>query len=305
MIRRPPRSTLFPYTTLFRSLLPARENLGHVRALEHPVHEIDVIGERVHDRGRAGVALEHGERLRARVVDARACADDPADSPLHHLLLGDQVALLVAPAVADAQVRFALFRLRDDAVGFGERERDRLLHEHRLPALERLHDRTHVLAFARRHDHRVHLRTRDGGEVVAGIELRADSLREIARARRIGVRDRDEIDGRMPGGKPRAQAPDAPRADHGDPELLAFDHSRYSALMPASRASRAFFSNSPRMCSLNSSGELLAFSSTPRSMKRLVSSASLTAFATACCRRTRMSRGVPAGATRPLKVMSS
>src|SRR3712207_7701647 len=25
MIRRPPRSTLFPYTTLFRSLLPARE----------------------------------------------------------------------------------------------------------------------------------------------------------------------------------------------------------------------------------------------------------------------------------------
>src|SRR5436309_14606833 len=35
--------------------------------------------------------------------------------------------------------------------------------------------------------------------------------------------------------------------------------------------------------------------------ERLVSSASLTAFATARCRRTRMSRGVPAGATRPLK----
>src|SRR5260370_29642057 len=27
MIRRPPRSTLFPYTTLFRSLLPARAEL--------------------------------------------------------------------------------------------------------------------------------------------------------------------------------------------------------------------------------------------------------------------------------------
>src|SRR3989442_9751894 len=66
MIRRPPRSTLFPYTTLFRSLLPARENLGHVRALEHPVHEVDVIGEGVHHRGRAGVALEHRERLRDR-----------------------------------------------------------------------------------------------------------------------------------------------------------------------------------------------------------------------------------------------
>src|ERR1041385_9356833 len=28
MIRRPPRSTLFPYTTLFRSQLPRREGLG-------------------------------------------------------------------------------------------------------------------------------------------------------------------------------------------------------------------------------------------------------------------------------------
>src|SRR5256885_10883355 len=28
MIRRPPRSTLFPYTTLFRSVIPARPNLG-------------------------------------------------------------------------------------------------------------------------------------------------------------------------------------------------------------------------------------------------------------------------------------
>src|SRR2546429_5635457 len=28
MIRRPPRSTLFPYTTLFRSLLLARRSLG-------------------------------------------------------------------------------------------------------------------------------------------------------------------------------------------------------------------------------------------------------------------------------------
>src|SRR5690348_18508337 len=34
MIRRPPRSTLFPYTTLFRSLLPRVE---HVVVGEHPV----------------------------------------------------------------------------------------------------------------------------------------------------------------------------------------------------------------------------------------------------------------------------
>src|SRR2546426_8673775 len=35
MIRRPPRSTLFPYTTLFRSLLGAREP-GVVRRAEAP-----------------------------------------------------------------------------------------------------------------------------------------------------------------------------------------------------------------------------------------------------------------------------
>src|SRR2546425_2753662 len=29
MIRRPPRSTLFPYTTLFRSALPRRAGLAH------------------------------------------------------------------------------------------------------------------------------------------------------------------------------------------------------------------------------------------------------------------------------------
>src|SRR5690349_24045999 len=35
MIRRPPRSTLFPYTTLFRSLLRARpQRLKHPAALE-------------------------------------------------------------------------------------------------------------------------------------------------------------------------------------------------------------------------------------------------------------------------------
>src|SRR5436190_18665689 len=34
MIRRPPRSTLFPYTTLFRSVIPRNERPGKVRS--HP-----------------------------------------------------------------------------------------------------------------------------------------------------------------------------------------------------------------------------------------------------------------------------
>src|SRR3989442_7551467 len=37
MIRRPPRSTLFPYTTLFRSVRP-RFDAGHDRGLPHREH---------------------------------------------------------------------------------------------------------------------------------------------------------------------------------------------------------------------------------------------------------------------------
>src|SRR3712207_6927935 len=54
MIRRPPRSTLFPYTTLFRSLvlgLPADDDLPA------PLLEVD-------DRGRRRLALPVGEDRR-------------------------------------------------------------------------------------------------------------------------------------------------------------------------------------------------------------------------------------------------
>src|SRR2546425_6568609 len=36
MIRRPPRSTLFPYTTLFRSPVPCLRRADSVPALQHP-----------------------------------------------------------------------------------------------------------------------------------------------------------------------------------------------------------------------------------------------------------------------------
>src|SRR2546426_3093410 len=56
MIRRPPRSTLFPYTTLFRSRLC--RSLG-----EHPTLLVGV-GPDAHD---PGVALRPGERLGERL----------------------------------------------------------------------------------------------------------------------------------------------------------------------------------------------------------------------------------------------
>src|SRR3712207_7985913 len=68
MIRRPPRSTLFPYTTLFRSLL----GLGHARRL--------ALGE-LHPAGRAprvaaaGVELVDLRFVRERVDEPLALRD--------------------------------------------------------------------------------------------------------------------------------------------------------------------------------------------------------------------------------------
>src|SRR5947208_6727933 len=57
MIRRPPRSTLFPYTTLFRSVVPRRRGAGS--GLRRIVARQDVA-----DGGRRGGAAGRGERDR-------------------------------------------------------------------------------------------------------------------------------------------------------------------------------------------------------------------------------------------------
>src|SRR5688572_32541258 len=73
MIRRPPRSTLFPYTTLFRS--------HSTRRLLHPVAQIDevariqlaLIGEVVHDQHYALPAtFRHGRRARSADRDRKS-----------------------------------------------------------------------------------------------------------------------------------------------------------------------------------------------------------------------------------------
>src|SRR5256885_11855451 len=68
MIRRPPRSTLFPYTTLFRSDLRARdrphaERLRGVGEGERPAQAV-VVGER--ERGVAELGRTLGELVRRR-----------------------------------------------------------------------------------------------------------------------------------------------------------------------------------------------------------------------------------------------
>src|SRR2546430_6810606 len=58
MIRRPPRSTLFPYTTLFRS----RDAQGVVARLEHELHVPEPYGRARSERGVALHLLPIHER---------------------------------------------------------------------------------------------------------------------------------------------------------------------------------------------------------------------------------------------------
>src|SRR2546430_17210780 len=98
MIRRPPRSTLFPYTTLFRSLPADRELI----ALRLVGHAGDLIA-RPQISLRLAMALQappHGQRLRLfhlrHLVDA-AMAGDATDTLLHvdGMVEGDEVRKLV------------------------------------------------------------------------------------------------------------------------------------------------------------------------------------------------------------------
>src|SRR3712207_8127900 len=67
MIRRPPRSTLFPYTTLFRSMIARGVLVGHVRRLDR--EGVDDVRVR---RGAVAVQLpvrRHRQPVPARVVE--------------------------------------------------------------------------------------------------------------------------------------------------------------------------------------------------------------------------------------------
>src|SRR5258708_14093631 len=63
MIRRPPRSTLFPYTTLFRSNLTAVLHVGH--ALNNIIQDVLIRFERM--RGRAAEWLPGTDRKSTRL----------------------------------------------------------------------------------------------------------------------------------------------------------------------------------------------------------------------------------------------
>src|SRR2546425_8573494 len=83
MIRRPPRSTLFPYTTLFRSVHTHRAELEHLEALAVQAHPLLAV-----ENGPGGHELEgRGDREhRGRGEDQRDAADDEVEHALRHAI---------------------------------------------------------------------------------------------------------------------------------------------------------------------------------------------------------------------------
>src|SRR3712207_7461103 len=75
MIRRPPRSTLFPYTTLFRSqaVLGLVED-DALRAVQHLVGDLlaTMGGQAVHDDGVRRGMLQQGDRKSTRLNSSHA-----------------------------------------------------------------------------------------------------------------------------------------------------------------------------------------------------------------------------------------
>src|SRR2546430_3904652 len=78
MIRRPPRSTLFPYTTLFRSARPETEFRDEIE----PAHSHLLVGPQRRVQGRTGV--DSGQSLRAAETFQRLCEPGAGDRSEEH-----------------------------------------------------------------------------------------------------------------------------------------------------------------------------------------------------------------------------
>src|SRR2546425_8399814 len=96
MIRRPPRSTLFPYTTLFRSALPMlfRTRIFQVRAAAAVRQDGGIIGERVRELIRCHLA---------RAAKIRAARSEEHTSELQSL------AYLVCRLLLEKKKKYVTF----------------------------------------------------------------------------------------------------------------------------------------------------------------------------------------------------
>src|SRR5256884_9542771 len=90
MIRRPPRSTLFPYTTLFRSPIAGREVWFSGAISPMSGDQVVLVGRDITDRKRAA------ERLRASEQRFRALVEHSSD--VITLLAPDGTVIYASPS---------------------------------------------------------------------------------------------------------------------------------------------------------------------------------------------------------------
>ena len=195
----------------------ARVHLNQLRAAEKPAHQIDVIGQCINHRRGMRITREHRQRLRTGVEHACRRAGDFADPALDDLLFGNQVALFVSAAVAHAHIRLAARALgsRDDAVGLHRGQRNRFFHQHRLACGNRRQHRFGVLPLGGGNHHRRYVGVVDNFQIVAGINRRADFVRQRLGVGRVSIRRGDESHCRMLRCQARTQRTDATGADDG------------------------------------------------------------------------------------------
>src|SRR2546428_12569834 len=102
MIRRPPRSTLFPYTTLFRSIDrpvggPRHGAVPALVARLEQVRRVPLLARLHRERDRLAVAQHAAARVRIegelRVDEVAVLRDEPLDAAPRRLLVDAEFAL--------------------------------------------------------------------------------------------------------------------------------------------------------------------------------------------------------------------
>src|SRR5256885_7427634 len=80
MIRRPPRSTLFPYTTLFRSFCVLSNQFKRLEKVVWRIRVLDAAGQSLDDKGLKSVVVElpDGQKLDAKFDRHPPPAQGPA-----------------------------------------------------------------------------------------------------------------------------------------------------------------------------------------------------------------------------------
>ncbi len=183
--------------------LAARHHFDRLVAFQEPADQIDIVGQHVEHRRGMWIALEDGEGLGPRIIDARQSAAHLAEPTVNHLLLGAQKAFFEAAAVTHPQGAAGRFESLKDRLGVVERQGQRLFHQDRFAEFERPAHRRGMFAFGRRDEHRIDVRMRDHGVVVGGMEIGAGELGQLFGLRRVPVGHGQKTHRRVPGRQPR------------------------------------------------------------------------------------------------------